>query len=247
MFQEGVFETETGAARPLLTQHRATEHYFHCILLVTSKPLCPAWIQSRGGLASTSLWEAGKVSLQNSKWDGRSWCTVETAPCHHSFLLSEPLGKKIKWEWWACLMWAADQPQKDLALEQPDGTTVIGHLVSIYVKATQSRPPHLTAPKPLLNAVSEGGPLSGRWIHSHGKSFKRLYGYKVTSQLGVHVISHLSKPSVDGMGSHTRHRVKDSFLDVTAAHLMRKRRRGHLLRSHMRDGSLDCELGALSS
>lgn len=72
MFQEGVFETETGAASSLLTQHRATEHYFHCILLVTSKPLCPAWIQSRGGLASTSLWEAGKVSLQNSKWDGKS-------------------------------------------------------------------------------------------------------------------------------------------------------------------------------
>ena len=38
-------------------------------------------------------------------------------------------------------MGAADQRQKDLVLEQPDGTAVIGELVSIYMKELRAGPP----------------------------------------------------------------------------------------------------------
>ena len=37
-------------------------------------------------------------------------------------------------------MGAVDQPQKDLVLEHPDGTTVIGELISIYMKELRAGP-----------------------------------------------------------------------------------------------------------
>lgn len=84
--------------------------------------------------------------------------------------------------------------KETLPLEHPDITTLIGQLTSSYVKAVQRRPPHLTTPKWLLDTVSKGGPCSGRSMHFFGKFFKRLYGYKVISQFGIHVTSHLTKP-----------------------------------------------------
>ena len=41
---------------PLLTHHQAREPHLCSTVLVISKSLRPAWIQSRGGLTSTSLW-----------------------------------------------------------------------------------------------------------------------------------------------------------------------------------------------
>ena len=38
-------------------------------------------------------------------------------------------------------MGSVDQPQKDLVLEYPDGTAVIGELVSIYLKELRAGPP----------------------------------------------------------------------------------------------------------
>ena len=103
-------------------------------------------------------------------------------------------------------MGAADQRQKDLVLEQPDGTAVIGELVSIYMKELRAGPP----PRPgllRLDTVSRGGMSSsgeGEFILIENL----LRCYKVTSWFGVHITSHLPKPSVDGMRSHTKPRVR---------------------------------------
>ena len=109
-------------------------------------------------------------------------------------------------------------------------------------EGAQSRPHHLACFFWTL-CPKEVCPLKGGFILI--ENLLRCCNYKVTSWFGVH-ISHLPKPSVNGMRFHPKHCVKHWFLDITAAYSMRKEKHGHLSRLHVRDGRLDCELWTFS-